>query len=65
MKRAGRVFHSDCPYDEIVGYGPNVRAVFTAFLRSDSHRPILLGNYSHFGVGASLGKTDWIVVQFR
>lgn len=52
---------------EIVGVGPDWPTVLAAFMRSDDHRPILLGpDAARVGVGVQRADgVVWVVVRFR
>jgi len=80
MARRGRIYHnpalgtaagrrrlgSPAFVGENVGVGPSVRAVHTAFMRSDDHRRnILLPRYRRVGVGAAWQNGSlWVVEVF-
>ena len=50
-----------CGVAENVGYGPTVKSVHEAFLRSSSHRTNMLGNYTRVGTGVyAKGNLVWV-----
>ena len=72
MCRQHRLFHGTygwpwhTSWGQIVGYGPSSRAVFRKFMRSATHRAIILGlSFTRIGVGvANAHGIMWVAVDF-
>lgn len=69
MASAGELFHSgtiSSGQAETVGKGPTLRAIVRGFLRSPTHRKILLGrSYHRVGVGVASGRGfKWATLIF-
>ncbi|MCJ7832518.1 MAG: CAP domain-containing protein [Actinobacteria bacterium] len=69
MASANELFHSgtiSAGQAEIIGKGPSMRAIVRGFLRSPTHRTILLGrSYSRVGVGVATGHGyKWATLIF-
>jgi uncharacterized protein YkwD len=69
MASAGELFHSGSlspGQAETVGKGTTLRAIVRGFLRSPTHRKILLGrSYHRVGVGVATGRGfKWATLIF-
>jgi len=71
MARKRLLFHSSLSIDgysalgECVGVGGTVHSVYKAFLRSSTHRRIILGRWKYIGVGVvSRGGDRYVTIDF-